>query len=83
MTLYIMSRVLHFLFVVLHLSIKHLGDKENFEDKLVSFEGFHDLSLQTAFDKPIPGLIKHRMSTIDRLLFFEFYIKERCVAFLT
>ena len=59
----------HFPFLVLHLSNNYLGMEENFEDKLVSFEGFHDLSLQAAFDKPIPGWIKHGISTFDRVLF--------------
>ena len=75
-----------FCFLVLHLSNNHLGEEENFVDKLVSFEGFHDLSLQTAFDKPIPGWIKHGLSTMDRLLFLELNIdkgKICCLSHLT
>ena len=78
-----MSTVLQFLFLVLHLSNNHLGEEENFEDKLVSFEGFHHLSLQTAFDKPVPGWIKHWFSTalltLDRLLFLELNLKMCCL----
>ena len=37
----------------------YLREEENFVDKLVSFEGFHDLSPQTTFHKPIPGWSKY------------------------
>ena len=37
----------------------YLREEENFVDKLVSFEGFHNLSPQTTFHKPIPGWSKY------------------------
>ena len=44
-----------FTFPLPYLTINnYLREEENFVDKLVSFEGFHDLSPQTTFHIPIP-----------------------------